>query len=419
MSLALLSIAALVFALGMSVFSRLNPGLLGLVLAYLLGAGVLGLSGKDIAALFPGQILLTLVSLTLLFGHARHNGTLTCLTGWTVQLARGRRGVVPIAFFGLALLIGSMGAGNIGAVALLAPIALEVALELQISPFLMAVLVCCGGNGAAFSPVAPTGVIAHNLMVPLGLGQAMWHSYVQCLIAHAVMAAVAYTLLGGLSLLRRGETPEASARLAALLHRHRQPFARAQLVTLAALVGMLGLVLTHTMEVGAAALLMAIVLQLCKLGDDAKVLPMLPWDTILMVCGMSVLMGTLEKAGGLALCTDFLGRITVPGTSTGLLGLLTGALSAFSSSSGVVMPAFLPTIAPLAQQLHVPNTLPLADAINVGAHLVDVSPLSTLGALCVAAVPPAGRSKLYRQLLLWGLAMIPIGALYCLLAFRV
>jgi hypothetical protein len=40
-----------------------------------------------------------------------------------------------------------------------------------------------------------------------------------------------------------------------------------------------------------------------------------------------------------------------------------------------------------------------------------VSPLSTLGALCVAAVPdgPAA-AKLFRQLLLWGVSMAVVGA---------
>ena len=42
---------------------------------------------------------------------------------------------------------------------------------------------------------------------------------------------------------------------------------------------------------------------------------------------------------------------------------------------------------------------------------MDVSPLSTLGALCVAAVPDQAASRaLFRTLLLWGLSMILVGA---------
>jgi hypothetical protein len=60
------------------------------------------------------------------------------------------------------------------------------------------------------------------------------------------------------------------------------------------------------------------------------------------------------------------------------------------------------------------DPLAVALSINVGSSLVDVSPLSTLGALSVAAVAdgPAAR-VLFRQLLIWGLSMSVVGALLC------
>ena len=52
--------------------------------------------------------------------------------------------------------------------------------------------------------------------------------------------------------------------------------------------------------------------------------------------------------------------------------------------------------------------------INVGASLVDVSPLSTLGALCVAALSdPEAARDLFRRLMIWGLSMSIAGALLC------
>ena len=50
----------------------------------------------------------------------------------------------------------------------------------------------------------------------------------------------------------------------------------------------------------------------------------------------------------------------------------------------------------------------------MGAALVDVSPLSTIGALCIAALPEGQDAKrLFRQLLLWGFSMTLAGALFC------
>ena len=56
--------------------------------------------------------------------------------------------------------------------------------------------------------------------------------------------------------------------------------------------------------------------------------------------------------------------------------------------------------------------------MNVGGHLVDLSPLSTIGALCIAALPnEADAKKLFNQLLAWGLSMMVVGALICWILF--
>jgi hypothetical protein len=44
---------------------------------------------------------------------------------------------------------------------------------------------------------------------------------------------------------------------------------------------------------------------------------------------------------------------------------------------------------------------------------VDVSPLSTRGALCVAAAADEDAATLFRQLLAFGVSMIVVGAVLC------
>ncbi|MGZ9927944.1 hypothetical protein ACXYTC_23350, partial [Escherichia coli] len=74
----------------------------------------------------------------------------------------------------------------------------------------------------------------------------------------------------------------------------------------------------------------------------------------------------------------------------------------------------LPTVPGLVQQVGGGDPLAVALSINVGASLVDVSPLSTLGALCVAALAnPEAARDLFRKLMIWGLSMAVIGALVC------
>ena len=71
----------------------------------------------------------------------------------------------------------------------------------------------------------------------------------------------------------------------------------------------------------------------------------------------------------------------------------------------------------VAAQLGLANPLGLANAMNVGGHLVDVSPLSTIGALCLAGSPVEESRPLFNKLLAWGLSMSVVGAILCNLAF--
>ena len=79
-------------------------------------------------------------------------------------------------------------------------------------------------------------------------------------------------------------------------------------------------------------------------------------------------------------------------------------------------PGSLGTLSEFVQKMGGGDLLALASSVNVGAHLVDLSPLSTLGALCVAA-DKDGTDKLYRQLLAVGMSMVVFGALFCQIAF--
>ena len=72
----------------------------------------------------------------------------------------------------------------------------------------------------------------------------------------------------------------------------------------------------------------------------------------------------------------------------------------------------------LVQRLGGGDALGIASAMNVGGHLVDLSPLSTIGALCLAALPPGvDAKKVFNQLLAWGLSMAVVGAVFCFLYF--
>ena len=82
----------------------------------------------------------------------------------------------------------------------------------------------------------------------------------------------------------------------------------------------------------------------------------------------------------------------------------------------MVLPAFLPTVPRLAERLG--DAVPLASSIVIGGNLVDVSPLSTIGALCIAcAAAGEDRRVLFNKVLAWGLSMSLAAAALCTLFF--
>jgi hypothetical protein len=110
--------------------------------------------------------------------------------------------------------------------------------------------------------------------------------------------------------------------------------------------------------------------------------------------------------------------VSNPTTVNGTLAFVTGLISAYSSSSGVVMPMFLPMVPGIIKELGGGDPVALISSINIGAHLVDTSPLSTLGALCIAcAGDHEDKAKLFRNLLIWGLSMSVVGGVICYIFF--
>jgi Na+/H+ antiporter NhaD/arsenite permease-like protein len=414
MSLGAVTLGALALAIVVSCISRLNVGLLALALAWIIGVFVGGLRLPDVFAGFPIDLFLTLSGVTLLFAQAHVNGTLDIVAHNAIRLCRGRVGVVPIMYFGLGTVLASAGPGNIATTGLLAPMAMATALRMRISPFLMAIMVGNGANSGSLSPFAPTGLIVTDNMARIGLPGFELQTWVYNLLAHAIVAFAGYFAFGGLKLLTRAERVEPEADPVKRLDWH-------QTATLA-VIGLLivGVILfgRSGFHIGMAAFAGAVLLSLLRAADDSEAIKRMPWGTILMVCGVTVLIGLLQRTGGMDIFANLLSSISTQATVIPVIAVVIGIVSAYSSTSGVVLPAFLPTVPGLVENLGGGNALGLASTMNVAGHLVDVSPLSTIGALCIASVPSGemGR-KLFNQLLAWGMSMTVAGAVICWVLF--
>ncbi len=130
------------------------------------------------------------------------------------------------------------------------------------------------------------------------------------------------------------------------------------------------------LHVGFSAFAAAVLLIVLHAADETTAVKRMPWSAILMISGVSLLVGVLEKTGGMDLFTGLLARFATPVTVNGSIAFVAGTISTYSSTSGVVLPTFLPTVPSLIEKVGGGDPLGVALSINVGASLVDVSPPS-------------------------------------------
>ena len=412
MDLAWISVGALIIAVTLSMVTTINVGVVCLAFAWIVGVHLGGMSTGDILEGFPTQLFITLVGVTLLFSMARGNGTLDRVTERAVRLCRGHAGFLPIMFFFIALALSTIGPGSIGATALLAPPAMAVAARTGGSFFLMALMIGNGALAGSLSPFSPTGVVANGVMARMGFPGLEWQTFINNIAGHTLVAFGGYFLLGGWRLFRRGGSRTEYVELPS------QPLEPHHWLTLALIAALLVAVIGFDFEVGMTALTAAAILSFARAADEKEAIRGMPWGVMLMVTGVTVLIILMEKTQGLDLFTSLLVRLSTPESVTAVVAFVTGVVSVYSSTSGVVLPAFLPTVPGLVERLGGVDPIAVASAISVGSHLVDLSPLSTTGALCIAGVPAGVDSHgLFNKLLAWGLSMTVVGAGLCWLMF--
>ena len=412
MNLAYVSLGALVVAILVSCFTELNVGVLALALAWVVGVYVGGMPLNDVIGGFPVSLFLTLSGVTLLFAQAQQNRTLDRIAHRAVRVCRGNAGLIPIMFFLLGCALASMGPGNVSTAALLGPMAMAVAGRAAIPAFLMIIMVGNGAQAGALSQFAPTGVIVNGLMAKIGLPGHEWFTYWTNLAAHAAVAFGGYALFGGLKLFK-------SSAVVTIEHKPEDvEFDRSNLITMVVIAALLIGVLFFQVNVGMGAFAGAVILAGVGAADHKEAIKKMPWSVIVMMSGVTVLIALMEDTGGLDLFTAALAHLATPETITGVIAFVTGLISVYSSTSGVVLPAFLPTIPGLIERLGGGDPLAIAASMNIGAHLVDLSPLSTTGALCIASIASGENVRsVFNKLLVWGLSMTIVGGVFCYVFF--
>ena len=442
MSLSLIAFLVLVAAFAIGSFTRINAGLLATVGAFGVGTLLAGMSIKDVIGQFPSGLFFILVGATLLFAIVRINGTIDLLAYWAERLAGDRKILVPILMFLLTAALASAGAFTPAAIAIVAPVGLALGMRFGISTLAMGLVIVQGANAGAFSAVNPFGVLANKMLDGAGAGGDSFKLYAYCFVFNAILAVIAYVLVQAV-MKRRGAKAEAgqaggvthdggagaplasgvpgpsgsgAAVLTAPAHTAVGAGARSgpekvaatpmRILTLVGIASLLVLTTVLGLDVGVASLVIAAVLIVLDSSVQKPAVESMPWSAIILVTGIVTYVGMLEEMGALKELQEGIAGLGNSSLAALITSYVVAIVSAFASTTGT-LGVISPVVEPIAMD---PLLTPIGvvTAVAISSSVVDVSPMSTSGALLMASAQPKDERMFFRALLLWAIAMIGV-----------
>ena len=410
--MSLLVVAAIVAAVALGYKTKINIGLFAIAFAYLLGCFGMGLSPSEVIGMWPLKIFFVIFSVCLFYSFATVNGTLEKLAEHLIYHCRKMQQLLPFAVFFTATVIAAMGAGYYTVLAFMAPITLLLCQRTGMSLIVGGMAVNYGALSGANFMSSQSGIIFRGLMTNAGISDN--DAFINATGIFLSTLVIPLLVIGAFVFLtREGRAMKASvfeASAPATLNRE-------QKITLGLTLAMMAIVLAapiahillpangtiafinSKMDIGLIASIFSVIALLLKLGDERKAMASVPWGTLIMICGVGMLISVAIKAGTIDVLASWIGGSIPPILVPVVFGVVAAFMSLFSSTLGVVTPALFPMVLPIAQAMGL-EPMVLFIAIVVGAQATSISPFSSGGSLILGScTSEQSRATLFPQLL--------------------
>ena len=374
MNLGIISLIALLAAIIIGFVRNANVGILCMGFSMVLGL-VFGLDAKEILIGFSSSLFIQMVGITYLFAIINSNGTLELLAHKMVGMVGKKKALIPFVMYILGFLICAVGPGAIPSLAIIPVIAIPVAVSAGINPIMTAIIGDLGVMSGRMSPLTPEAAVVRELMEEQGLVGNTIPIMIGMTITALIVVVLVYIYYKGWKVEKReDETEEALPK-----------FNGKQWLSLAGLLILAVGVLFFSWNVGLTGFLVGSVLIVLGCGEEKKAIKGIPWNVILMVLGVGILMNVISISGGIDIMVSALEKIMGHRTAAMIMAVTAGFMSFFSSGLGVVFPTLIPTASGLASGLGV-GAVELVTVIVIGGTVSGFTPISTTGALIMAGV---------------------------------
>jgi di/tricarboxylate transporter len=411
MNLAVLMILALAASIILGFVTNKNTGLYALAFSYLIGCFVMHLRPSEIIGLWPLNIFFVLVFVSLFYNYPEQNGTLNKLAQNIIYKFGKTARVMPFILFIAAWLMSAMGAGPYSVIMLLCPMGFTLAEKLRMNKLLCGIAVYFGAvNGGGF-PTSSTAAISRGITSGLGFAEyAMTWQFIGFFIS--LGSFLIYLLILYFLVFKGYKIDTAVTEI-----EKPEPYTDVQkksflliliFVFLLLAPFFLGMIFPQSgfvrmlkafNDVGFTAIILALAAGFMKLGSERTSLAKVPWNTVIMVSGIGVLVSLSVKAGMVDMLAGYISGFENENLIGPGLSLVAGIMSLFSSTAGVV----IPTLYPMVPSIYgVTGLVPifLFTAISTGSVATGMSPISTCGMLMLGAVKEEETKSMYKQLIL-------------------
>ncbi|WBW50062.1 SLC13 family permease [Peptoniphilus equinus] len=395
---------------------RYNVGIIAILFAYLFGAFGLDLSPQDILGLWPMKIFFVIFAVSLFYNFAVVNGTMDRLAGHLLYRFRHFPNAIYLIIYAVSVILSAMGAGFFTVMAVFCPIAMRICKRSNKNILIGAQAVNWGASGGANLMTSGSGIVFQGLLVEQGFE----HPFSMGIPIFLFTIIYPFILLLGYLVYERLTGRSTTDSIAVTKP---EPYTSKQKINIVLIIFtiLLALVfpfltlytsnpLIHTIngkiDIGLVCAGMSVVALLLGLGDQKEVLTRVPWNTIVMLCGMGMLIEVAIAAGLSDQIGHFMNANVPPLLLPVSFCLVAGAMSFFSSTLSVVTPALFPVVGAMVALNPSLNPELLFTAVVAGSLCTNISPFSSAGSLMQMSAPTeADREVLFDKQLLVGMPL--------------
>ena len=306
--LSFLIIAAIAIAVVIGYKTGFNTGFFAIIFAYLIGAFALGMSPSEIIKGWPINTMFVIFSVSLFYNFALVNGTLEKTARYLLYAFQKFPALLPFALYVASAGIAALGAGFFTVMAFMAPITMLICEEAKMDKLLGAVAINCGALSGANFMTSGSGIIFRGLMDNNGYTDTSFNYSAVIFIASVIFSLLLITLF-------RFITVGKSFAATSTSFEKPEPFTALQKKNVYLMVLMIATVLIFPLlhivlpnveiisfinskiDVGLVAIIFSAIALFMKLGPQNEVVAKVPWNTIIMICGVGMLINVAIAAG--------------------------------------------------------------------------------------------------------------------------